>query len=240
MQVTYLDHMGSDLTVVNAARVSFSKKSDWVQDYTEEMDRDEFGNGLYNDLPVRRYHGKKYLSDKDTSLINYLAEHHHWLPFRHPHISFHCKAPIFVARQAVKHQVGMSWSEVSRRYVDDEPELWWPTEWRKRAEDKKQGSSDETVPEPWLLRSDVGELVLSYNELIEEGVAPELARIVLPLNVYTEWVWTGSLLSWTHFIKQRTEDHAQKEIQEFASMFIPTLEEYYPVSWEALMREYEF
>lgn len=236
MKVTYLDHMGSDLTVVNAARVSFSKKSDW--EYTcSSCGTVKIYDGWECGEPC---HLKKTLTDKDTKLINYLAEHHHWLPFRHPHISFHCKAPIFIARQAVKHQVGMSWSEVSRRYVDDEPELWWPTEWRKRAEDKKQGSSDETVPEPWLLRSDVGELVLSYNELIDDGVAPELARIVLPMNMYTEWVWTGSLLSWAHFVKQRTESHAQKEIQEFASMFIPTLEEHYPVSWKALMREYEF
>ena len=117
MKVTYLDHMGSDLTVVNAARVSFNKRSDW--EYTcSQCGIVKIYDGWECGEPC---HLKKSLNDKDTSLINYLAEHHHWLPFRHPHISFHCKAPIFVARQAVKHQVGMSWSEVSRRYVDDEP-----------------------------------------------------------------------------------------------------------------------
>jgi thymidylate synthase (FAD) len=214
MEVTYLDHMSSDLGVVNAARVSFKKFS-------------------------------KMFNDKDEGLINYLAREGHWLPFRHPHVSFHCKAPLFVARQAGKHQVGMSWSEVSRRYVDDEPEFFTPEVWRKRADDKKQGSSDEVVEDPYFPWVDYGsagdynkyiEVCLGgYKGLLEQGVAPEQARMVLPQSMYTEWHWTGSLLAWAHFIKLRTEGSAQKEIQDFAKMFVPTFEELYPTSWKALM-----
>lgn len=224
MNVTYLDHMGSDLAVVNAARVSFSKKSDWENGH----DPNRFEN---------------HLSEKDTKLINYLAREGHYLPFRHPHISFHCKAPLFVARQAGKHQVGMSWSEVSRRYVDDEPEFYWPDSWRGRAEDKKQGSSKEIIEEDFYgiysetIYDHYEDALAFYDCMLKAGVAPEQARLVLPQSMYTEWVWTGSLLSWSHFIKLRTDSHAQKEIQEFASMFVPALEQLYPVSWKAL-REY--
>ena len=246
MQVTYMDHMGSDLTVVNAARVSFDKESDWAEECTCKS------------LSYTHVHGnacyEKKLQDKDTKLINYLAEHHHWLPFRHPTVMFRCKAPIFVARQAVKHQVGMSWSEVSRRYVNTPPEFYTPEVWRKRADDKKQGSSDAVVSEyrytsgdgkswwdttPQEEYEDCVDLCQSvYLKMMKEGVAPEMARMVLPQSMYTEWVWTGTLLSWAHFVKQRTEGSSQKEIQEFAKMFVPHLEKLYPVSWTALMREY--
>ena len=222
MKVTYIDHMSSDLGVVNAARVSFSKQSDWDEEWVTVDDR--YPSELL-----------KTLKEKDTKLIHYLAEHGHYLPFRHPHISFHCKAPIFVARQAGKHQVGMSWSEVSRRYVDDEPEFFTPEVWRKRASDKKQGSSNtETVDMPINKRTLWGFAEETYLQLIKAGVAPEQARMVLPQSMYTEWVWTGSLLSWSHFIKLRTDSHAQKEIQDFANMFVPTLEQLFPVSWKAL------
>ena len=344
MNATYLDHMGSDLTIVNAARVSFKKFS-------------------------------KKFNDKDEGLINYLAREGHWLPFRHPHVS---KAPLFVARQAGKHQVGMSWSEVSRRYVDSPPEFYKPTSWRGRAEDKKQGSSDKTVTyqgqegkcpncnvtftsvnnrqiycssscqskayrkthQGWrvsklerlkgsaarrgleidlspedipmpescaylgltldyesssitdnspsvdridntkgyikgniqtisnkanimkhnasdedllkfcksvlalhggyiLPQSDsvdelYNNLKVLYKDMIDKGVCPEQVRMLMPQSQMVEWHWTGSLLSWAHFIKLRTEEHAQKEIRDFAAMFIPTFEELYPVSWKAL------
>ena len=226
MQVQYMDHMGSDLTVVNAARTSFDKES---RDY--EIDVWDTPDLL---VPIIKVNGK------DEGLINYLAEHHHWLPFRHPTVMFRCKAPIFVARQAVKHQVGMSWSEVSRRYVDSPPEFYTPEVWRKRAIDKKQGSIEETINEPAFMRTAFNKLVSYYNEMLDDGVAPEMARMILPQSMYTEWVWTGTLLSWAHFVKQRTEEHAQKEIQEFASLFIPTLEKLYPVSWAALMKHYVF
>jgi thymidylate synthase (FAD) len=226
MNVTYMDHMGSDLTVVNAARVSFDKESEWL----------ESKNGDYWSNSVT-------LQEGDRKLINYLAEHHHWLPFRHPTAMFRCKAPIFVARQAVKHQVGMSWSEVSRRYVTGDPEFYTPEVWRKAASDKKQGSQEESIDKPFFVSNEYEKVIrhasAQYAWLLSRGVAPEQARIVLPQSMYTEWVWTGTLLAWAHFVKQRTEAHAQKEIQDFAKLFIPHLERLYPVSWEALMREYQ-
>ena len=122
MKVDYIDHMGDDLSVVNAARVSFDKES--------ELDYNEPKN-------------VGYLKEADRKLISYLATHGHWSPFAHTSVCFRFKAPIFVARQLVKHQVGLTWNEVSRRYVKSEPELWWPEKWRKAAENVKQGSSDE-------------------------------------------------------------------------------------------------
>jgi thymidylate synthase (FAD) len=246
MQVTYLDHLGSDLTVVNAARVSFNKRSTLtIEEYSEWGDHPVFGY-------IKMGKEREVLKEADQKLIKYLASHHHWLPFRHPTVSFHCKAPIFVARQAGKHQVGMTWSEVSRRYVDDPPEFYTPEVWRKRADDKKQGSTDEPVTElvpllgtyssytPEENYEDVVSFTSDiYSNMLESGVAPEQARMVLPQSMYTEWVWTGSLLSWAHFVKQRTYPDAQKEIQEFASLFIPTLEGLYPHSWSALMDFYQ-
>lgn len=233
MEVTYLDHMSSDLGVVNAARVSFSKQSDW--EYTRELETEKGGGLKLGDYTAVG------LKEKDTKLIHYLAREGHWLPFRHPHVSFHCKAPLFVARQAGKHQVGMSWSEVSRRYVDTEPEFYTPEAWRKRADDKKQGSSAETIVIKGSVDS-VGqfysEMQTLYRNLINQGVCPEQARILMPQAQMTEWVWTGSLLSWVHFIKLRTAPDAQKEIQDFAKLFMPTLEELYPVSYKALTEKW--
>lgn len=239
MKVELYDLMGSDLTVVDAARVSFNKQSGWDVKCVRGHDACE---QMY---PVESCpYCEKTLLGGDTKLINYLAAHHHWLPFRHPTLMFRCKAPIFVARQAVKHQVGMSWSEVSRRYVDDEPEFYYPQTWRKRADNKKQGSTDEEIEMPCWAEEEyythVRHCIDLYNQLLEEQVAPEIARLVLPQAMYTEWMWTGSLLAFAHFVKQRTEEHAQKEIQDFAKLFIPTFEERFPVSWAALMEHYTF
>lgn len=207
MQVTYLDHMGSDLTVVNAARVSFGKK-------------------------------KEVFDEKDSRLIAYLVKHKHVLPFRHPHVSFHFKAPIFVARQLVKHQVGMSWSEISRRYVTSEPEFYWPETWRAAAPDKKQGSAgaleDQYFAGLWA-ESATDEALDMYKTLLRNGVAPEQARMILPQNTYTEWVWTGSLLSWAHLWKLRVEHSAQQETQDCVRMIGPDMERLFPVSWKELV-----
>jgi thymidylate synthase (FAD) len=165
MKVEYIDHMGDDLSVVNAARVSFDKESEW-------------------DYGVDGYEG--HLKQGDAKLISYLALHGHWSPFAHTSISFRFKAPIFVARQLVKHQVGLTWNEVSRRYVDSPPELWWPEKWRKAAENVKQGSSDEEYFDKlgWLFPTmqRVKESVLGYEVLINDGMCPEQARMFLPLN----------------------------------------------------------
>ena len=219
MQVQYITHSGSDLLVVNAARVSFAKES-------------------------------KELNDKDQKLITYLAEHKHWLPFRHPQVTLRCKAPLPIARHLGKHQVGFSWSEESRRYIDTPPEFYWPDKWRKRADNKKQGSSDEvfeTEPLVAIREWERGQVVAApsklqslmvamYNGLVALGVAPEQARMILPQNMMVNWVWTGSLLGWAQMCKARLADDAQRETQEFARKVQDVVAPLYPVSWDNLMR----
>jgi thymidylate synthase (FAD) len=231
MSVEYVDHMGSDLNVVNAARVSFHKESKYMQPVPGEVVKDW-----------------KQLYPEDIKLINYLARHNHWTPFAHAFLSVRIKAPIFVARQLVKHQVGLAWNEVSRRYVDDEPEFWWPETWRLRAENVKQGSSKETTdfkfthPEtgmdlrisehgPWLVQN----ILYLYNEMIKNGVAPEQARMVLPQNTMTEWIWSGSLAAFCRVCKLRLDPHAQLETQELVGALARLLEPLFPVSYKALM-----
>jgi thymidylate synthase (FAD) len=207
MEVAYLDHMGSDLSVVNAARVSFGKR-------------------------------KEVFDGRDARLIKYLVTHGHVLPFRHPHVSFHFKAPIFVARQLVKHQVGMSWSELSRRYVTTGVEFYWPEEWRAAAPDKKQGSLDGAVDGSDFYLDEAKfytqQQRILYERLIANGVAPEQARMVLPQNMYTEWHWTGSLLAWAHVWKLRTAPDTQKETRDCVLQIGPTMERLFPVSWKEL------
>ena len=220
MKVELIDHMGSDLTVVNAARVSFDKESKL------EIVRGEKG--------VLK--GAK-LSDKDAKLIRYLAKHNHWTPFGHCYATFRIKAPIFVARQLGKHQVGLVWNEVSRRYVDSEPEFYVPETWRKRAENVKQGSSDETVSFscPNFLAETLGDVAFLYDKLLEEGVCPEQARMVLPQSMLTEWWWSGSLAAFARVCKLRLDPHTQKETRDVAAMIDAELAKVFPVSWAALI-----
>ena len=200
--VTYVDHMGSDLTVANAARVSFAKVH------------------------------KKFDEDKDTKLINYLAKHDHWSPFGHCSIQFHIKAPVFVARQLVKHQVGLVWNEVSRRYVDNAPEFYEPTEWRLTAENKKQGSSEETIPHN--IKNFHRMCSEYYIAMLEEGIAPEMARMALPQSMMTEWYWSGTLYAFARVCNLRCKPDAQKETQMIASGIDTHCKEIFPYSWEAL------
>jgi thymidylate synthase (FAD) len=174
------------------------------------------------------------LSGKDVGLINYLATHDHWSPFAHCFAQFRIKAPIFVARQLVKHQVGLSWNEVSRRYVDSEPEFYVPKELHLRAENVKQGSSDETVKR--FSVEDVSEECLwHYNLLLRSKVAPEEARMVLPLNTMTEWVWSGSLMAFARVCKQRLDPHAQRACREVAEQIDQRLRHLFPESMAALL-----
>ncbi|API58479.1 thymidylate synthase, flavin-dependent [Tardibacter chloracetimidivorans] len=218
---TLLETMGTDLSVVNAARVSFDKESDWVSD---------------ND-PVEPSH--VVLSARDQKLIHYLAKEGHWSPFAHAFLKFRVKAPIFVARQLQKHQVGLSWNEVSRRYVDSEPEFYVPREWRKKAEDKKQGSSDEVVSvdltyEDMFLDALIGVPLANYNGLLEQGVCPEQARMVLPQSTMTEWIWSGSLYAFSRVCKERLHPSAQRETRWVAEDISQALATHFPVSWQAL------
>jgi thymidylate synthase (FAD) len=218
MQVELMDSYGDDLLVVDAARVSFAKASEWDYDYG--MD------GLTN---LR-------LSEKDTKLVKYLARENHWMPFAHAHMTFRIKAPIFVARQLGKHQIGFSWSEESRRYIKSEPEFYFPDYWRAQAENVKQGSSDQAVPfiaDP--ARVATAQCLSAYNMLLDAGVCAEQARLVLPQNTMTNWVWTGSLMAFARMCKLRLDAHTQRETQEIAQLVSKHAEFLYPVSWKALM-----
>lgn len=202
--------MGSDKTVVNAARVSFDNDSE-LADFT----------------------------DKDASLIRYLAEHNHWSPFAHTSIQLKCKAPIFLNRQLAKHQVGGVINEVSRRYVSSEPEFWFPEEFRGAPVNKKQGSTGICEDSDHMLdcaMDSVGVALEAYKVLLRHNVAPEQARIVLPLNMMTSWYWTGSLVFWARLCNLRLEKHAQKEVQEFAKLVYTVCNTLFPVSFKALVR----
>jgi thymidylate synthase (FAD) len=216
---TYVDHMGSDLSVVNAARVSFGKKSAW--NWSKEL---ESGTGNGNTLKAG-----------DTKLIKYLASHGHISPFGHCFASFHVKAPIYVARQLVKHSY-LRWNEVSRRYVDDEPEFYQPDVWRGRSADKKQGSSDEEIKG---IHTDATLAYVKslYNHMLSEGVAPEQARMVLPQSTMTEWYWSGSLDAFADMCRLRCASDTQAETQEVAWQIYHKMEDLFPVSWVALMED---
>jgi thymidylate synthase (FAD) len=230
ISVEYVNHMGDDLAVVNAARVSFDKESNW-----ELVDAPQYGcdpNELYT---------QHVLSEQDKKLINYLAKNNHWSPFAHNSITLRIKAPIFVARQLVKHQVGGVWNEVSRRYVDSEPEFYFPDVWRKAAKNVKQGSSDEKLemlyPEMDLdmyIESVLAETLSLYQTCLSKGMCPEQARMILPQNTMTEWWWTGSLMFFARVCKLRLDPHSQKETQEVAQLIAEQCEKLFPYSWEAL------
>jgi len=228
---TYIDHMGSDLSVVNAARVSFNKKSEW--DYHHDI-------GL---PPIT------YLSERDTKLVRYLAKHKHLSPFGHCFASFHVKAPIFVARQLGKHKF-LRWNEVSRRYVDEEPEFYVPDQWRGRSADKKQGSSDTVVES--LRMQGFGEQSVHdgafkhqmhsldlYRDMITAGVAPEQARMVLPQSTMTEWYWSGSLDAFASMCKLRCASDTQYESRVVANQISKVMGKIFPVSWPCLLGEQE-
>ena len=232
MNVELLNYMGSDLSVVNAARVSFDKESEWELAEVKHTEPNLF---ISPDQRVFNY----VLSEKDAKLIRYLAKHNHWTPFGHCYATFRIKAPIFVARQLGKHQVGLVWNEVSRRYVDSEPEFYVPTEWRKRADNVKQGSSDDGVYAQSECK-DMYQGILDhaeeiYAELIVNDVCPEQARMVLPQSMMTEWWWSGSLAAFARVCKLRLDPHTQKETRDIAAMIDAELAKVFPVSWEALI-----
>jgi thymidylate synthase (FAD) len=204
LKVELIDKMGSDLTVVNAARVSFGKN-------------------------------KEVFEASDERLISFLARHNHWSPFAHCSVQFRIKAPIFVARQLVKHQVGLSWNEISRRYVDYEPEYYIPKNWRLRAEDKKQGSSNETVE--YDIANTIKNANTTYNDMLAKGIAPELARMVLPQNMMTEWYWTGSLYAFARVCDLRCAEDTQEETRIVADAIDQFCNEEFPYSWKYLRLE---
>jgi thymidylate synthase (FAD) len=238
IEVTYIDHMGTDLSVVNAARVSFGKNSEW--DYIDWRDTDDYAR-------------KKILSEGDTKLIKYLAKHKHMSPFGHAFASFHVKAPIFVARQLVKHKF-LRWNEISRRYVDDDPNYYYPDEWRGRSSDKKQGSEGvvdlstiaDSPHNTAILGSgnmdghvlEISEWLLeTYKTLVRNGVAPEQARMVLPQSTMTEWYWSGSLDAFADMCNLRCTGDTQYETRLVANQICDSMKKLFPVSWFALRLE---
>jgi len=218
--VELVECMGSDLTVVNAARVSFNKEA--------TLQTDQKGN--------------KILSDKDFKLIRYLADHEHWTPFAHPQITLRIKAPISIRTQLFKHKVGFVENEISRRYVSYEPDLYFPYFRGKPTTGAKQGSEDfitdirlkEEIDRKY--REAAEKCVEIYDELLASGVAPEQARFVLPQGVYTEWWWTGSLSAYARVYTQRINPHAQWEVREYAKAIGEIIEPLFPESWLALTR----
>jgi thymidylate synthase (FAD) len=214
IEATYIDHMGSDLTVANAARVSFGKKS--------ELEDDPWG-------PPR-------LKKKDDKLIRYLAAHKHISPFGHCFASFHVKAPIFVARQLVKHSF-LRWNEVSRRYTTENIECYTPEVWRGQSKDKKQGSEGE-VQHIHIETSQSITLRL-YTGLLEKGVCEEQARMVLPLNTMTEWYWSGSMDAFSRMCNLRCKPDTQEETRQVANQIDRKMIELFPVSWDALTEDYD-
>ena len=207
MEVELIDHMGSDLSVVNAARVSFGKMSDT-------------------------------LDTKDEKLIGFLAKHNHWTPFGHTSITLHIKAPIFVSRQLAKHQVGLVWNEISRRYVSDKPQAWISNMWRQESEDKKQGSESFGVVSQGIVEdiyaSSIAHSIDAYNRLLKLKVCEEQARAVLPQSTYTEWYWTGSVAAFSRVCKLRLEETAQEETREVALAISDHCGKLFPVSWREL------
>lgn len=274
----YRDHMGSDLTVVNAARTSFGKESNWLR------------SGAPSDYPGVVYQQQKFhpldrevqpvnLTKEDAGLIRYLAtgfrtkdwdalidriiesgvdiangdatttelvsilrsyknSAQHWAPFAHPHLQLRMKLPIFLARQFVKHQIGGTWSEESRRYMSDEPEFWFPEQWHGRPDDIKQGAEGvHPDSDIWgeAAREHTEDALNYYTKAVAAGIAPEEARMVLPLNTMTTVTWTGSLLFWSRVANQRCDPHAQKAAQELGGYIAGIVQPRFPVSWAALV-----
>ncbi len=208
MQITYIQHCGSDLMVVNAARVSFDKKHDEFDD------------------------------DKDTRLIRYLARNGHTSPFNHTFITLHVKAPVFVARQLVKHRF-MIWNEVSGRYVVFKPEFYMPDEFRAKAHDKKQGSGAPIVDDEglrWLFEGAHADAFNNYTCALDLGLCEEQARALLPLDLMTQWYWSGTLGAWASMYNLRAKPDAQAETRMIAEQAGEIIEPLFPVSWGALTK----
>ncbi len=206
--VEYVDHLGSDLTVCNSARVSFNN-------HKEEFD------------------------DNDAKLIKYLADHNHWTPFAHPQITLRIKAPISIRTQFFKSKIGFVENEISRRYVDIEPEFYKP-KWRTKPNDNIKQGSGEFISNTEKINDDYAKAIhacsLLYEDLINQGVAPEQARFVLPQGMYTEWYWTGSLSAYARFYKLRSHPHAQWEIRQYSKTISKIIQPLFPVSWKVLTR----
>jgi len=230
--VQLVDHMGDDLTVVNAARVSFDKESDWS--YNEELMSRVTGTNWQADRLRNEF---KTLSEPDKKLIAYLAKHKHWTPFAHPQITLRIKAPVSIRTQFFKHKQGFVENEISRRYVSCDPEFYIP-DWRGQPTNGAKQGSDDFISISSDLNCDYRDTIDAcfnvYKKLLASGVAPEQARFVLPQAMYTEWFWTGSLAAYARFYSQRSDSHAQWEIREYADAVGGIIDTLFPFSWKSL------
>lgn len=208
MKVTLIDSAGGDLSVVNSARVSFNKES-------------------------------SILTTQDEKLINYLAKHRHDTPFRHNFVQLRCEVPLFLARQLMKHQAGLTWNEESRRYIDYAPDFYMPEGWRKRPDKSiKQGSEGRHHFSPRISREYemfVKTAIDFYEDLLDDGVAPEMARMVLPQSMMVNFIWSGNLLAFAHVYSLRSGDGAQEEAREFAELLKEAIQPAFPVAWDAIL-----
>jgi len=217
MNAELISVMGDDLMVANVARVSFNKES---SDFTYKEDK---------------------AKGSDEGLIEYLAKHNHWTPFAHPQIQLRMKAPVPIRTQCFKHKQGFVENEESRRYIESDPELFIPTEFRNAPTgSKKQGSDGVHYDSDlWLdvYKATCDGIIDIYKSMIKDGVAPEQARLILPQGVYVNWIWTGSLSAFARFYNQRVDSHAQKEIQDLALEVGKIIEPLFPVAWKALTKK---
>lgn len=214
MKAEYISHMGDDLFIANVARVSFDKVSDEFTYITDKM------------------------KGSDEGIINYLAKHQHWTPFAHPQISLRMKAPVPIRTQCFKHKAGLVENEESRRYIQSEPEVFYPEYFRSKPEGSaKQGSEGRHPTSSYWegqYKKVTSYAVNTYLSMVDNQVCTEQARLVLPQGCYVNWIWTGSLASFARFYNQRTDSHAQKEIQELANEVGAIISPLFPVAWEAL------
>ena len=227
IKVELLDYMGNDLDVVNAAKVSFSKESEW-----------DFETDYESGVPVEV---REVLAEKDKKLINYLAKHDHWTPFAHTALKFRVAAPVPIRTQCFKHKIGMVENEESRRYISTTPEIFIPEFFRSKPEGSiKQGSGDaHPLSDTWLeiYRDMTTDAVNAYLQMLEDGVCPEQARFILPQGAIVNWIWTGNLVSFANFYNKRTDRNAQREVQMVAELIGKEIEQIFPVSWLALVGE---
>ena len=208
--VTFLDLMGDDNAVCDSARVSFDKTS------------------------------TEFSAEANQRLLRYLAKHDHWSPFAHCSIKFRFKAPMFIARQFVKHVVGFAWNEVSRRYVDTPPTFFVPESWRQRPDNMKQGSVSEgevPVTHDVLIAymDQMREHQRDYKSMTSQGICPEQVRMCMPQSMMTDWIWTSSLMAWARFVRLRGDSHAQHECWQYAHLVQDTMYKHFPASTEALL-----
>lgn len=247
MNTTYIDHMGTDLTVVNAARVSFKKTSSALKDSDSRLINflaRGCTTGDWYSLLDELFNDDLGLDEKKEVIREIKNMPTHWTPFGHCQATLHMKIPIFVARQLAKHQVGFVINEVSRRYVSDDPEFYHPDVWRLKADNVKQGSSEDTIMAPmgpehqgidWAAEHFTKSLEV-YQSFLNAGICPEQARMVLPQSMYTEWYMTGSLYGWANMYIQRSNSHAQLETQQVAAQVDAIMKPLFPVSWDALTK----